>query len=1559
MKVTVRFGRTRVVLPCGDGSQRVRDAVTEAVRRYRKALGKDSSYWVQVQHLEHKDGGILDDDDLLRDVCDDKDKLIAIYEEQEPQLGGGGDCTSTSSTGTQSPDMFGSEVEPPGHAAATAAFNEIEVTPSALRATTPLHVRRSSDPALAGSASELVQPGLTVVGDGGRRPQTHWSTTNLHQPAEPPPTQNSTGGGSEGGLGPMGEGHLPGFQRDLSRSSVGLTHPIVEKWLERQEAVENGEKEEGSGHKRDEIVKPTSRAATPHPRDFKKLVEVVNDGGPLGIHVVPFLTKSGRSLGLRIRTIEEGSRTQREGALRQHDCITRINGTRLTDTSFEESQKAFRDALKSSVLRLWVVHGEKREHYEQVMQLWGNQESEQIDSDSAEDIDEDYEDEGPPSFKVPPPVAPKPTTKPVAGLSGRKQEPPSGAGANAKVTPKSLLIAPARRMPIPAAFLAATDANSGTASSAQPIPAETQQHKPPAQVPRKIPGPRSATGSTFGGDTTSAQLASPTKAPVKADLKLQQATAAVAAAVSAAVASRIPMASSSMAAPAATPNVAYTTKKVDKKIPIHLKKGLDGLGFTIATRDTPVGGRTPIYVKSIMPKGAALSDGRLKSGDRLLEVNGLDVTSRTQEEVVAILRSTKLGGSVDLLVSRHHDVSLSPDDPPERPQVGSAAEEEDRLLSPDGSREFLTLHIPLHDMGAASLGVSVKGTKDRRTNADLGIFIKTIIAGGAAAKDGRLRVDDQLIAVNRESLLGRSNLEAMESLRCAMSRDAGDPSLIQLVVARSLGKPGPTEAESHAPGSAGNTAEVNERRVSATQSPVAAPDQGPVDKSAKPASTGAWQGTTERDDLGGQERKAPQARSDPWEPGTSSTQGQLDPALAFQREGFGRQSVSEKRTVQYGDPSHLEVLKARKSKSMDMSSSDGSVGPALGLKMSSSLESLQTAVAAEGGRAEFLFHRPRPPRLIRGRGCNASFRAAIDKSYDTPQDGSDDDDDEDDEEEEDAMDTVEEEEEDPEEAAKGLGDGVSGAPTGLPVPSGSAKTKRSSPRSKDATLESGAAGDRECKKDKKAKKLKSLGMVFRFGKVKKEDRSEQKSGDKQKVVDNKAATEEEKEKMRDEQERIQTKHREIRERQARELKLQQEREQLAAQSRGTSGYYEEHNPAYASLGPSTSPPALHKPPYVKNNTKAYASEDEIRAMYAKVNKAGSLPKPVPQSERMQAGGRVNSYYEECNPIYGRTRDGVPRHPQASGGGPRYHRGEDGQDGDPARDIYARVAKTSSLPRPQPDSRATHGYQWVQREGGSTARDGSDDKRAPSGAEHSRSQSGSEVRGGRSSVPLDAQRRSRFPDMRDLLPRPQRRVSSPTRQTKRASRPAEDARAEKVTSPSRGDPGKASRTQPPPSASLNSEAPSSRSRHAKQQQQQAEQPPRHAERPAGGVPQPAGMGVLGFPRLAILSTGSLQRRATTSSQRDTGRPGRTGPTVGGRSVELQNSPAQLTRIPRFHSAGAGGGHHHYHQQHQQSPPATQATHAGQQQDLARFGFQPPKARHMLKPKDFQWGQTAAV
>ena len=60
------------------------------------------------------------------------------------------------------------------------------------------------------------------------------------------------------------------------------------------------------------------------------------------------------------------------------------------------------------------------------------------------------------------------------------------------------------------------------------------------------------------------------------------------------------------------------TRKIGRMIEIELTKGSNGLGFSVTTRDNPAGGHCPIYIKNILSKGAAVEDGRLRSGDRLL-----------------------------------------------------------------------------------------------------------------------------------------------------------------------------------------------------------------------------------------------------------------------------------------------------------------------------------------------------------------------------------------------------------------------------------------------------------------------------------------------------------------------------------------------------------------------------------------------------------------------------------------------------------------------------------------------------------------------------------------------------------------------------------------------------------------------------------------------------------------------------------------------------------------------------------------------------------------------------
>ncbi|KAK5847609.1 hypothetical protein PBY51_016723 [Eleginops maclovinus] len=250
-----------------------------------------------------------------------------------------------------------------------------------------------------------------------------------------------------------------------------------------------------------------------------------------------------------------------------------------------------------------------------------------------------------------------------------------------------------------------------------------------------------------------------------------------------------------------------TGRKGGKKLKIDLKKGTEGLGFTVVTRDSSVHGPGPILVKNILQRGAAVKDGRLQPGDRILEVNGVDMTGRSQEELVAMLRSTRQGESVCVVVARQEDIFLP------RELKG---EEEGSLVLEDG-REQLMYEIPLNESGSAGLGVSLKGNKSRETGEDLGIFIKSIIHGGAAYKDGRLNVNDQMIAVNGESLLGRSNHAAMETLRHSMSSEGNARGTIQLVVlraARQTGSPAPNSNGSSAHPQYNYTGSNNQVRAS-------------------------------------------------------------------------------------------------------------------------------------------------------------------------------------------------------------------------------------------------------------------------------------------------------------------------------------------------------------------------------------------------------------------------------------------------------------------------------------------------------------------------------------------------------------------------------------------------------------------------------------------------------------------------------------------------------------------------------------------------------------------------
>ncbi|XP_014187800.1 par-3 family cell polarity regulator alpha, b isoform X6 [Haplochromis burtoni] len=1082
MKVTVCFGRTRVVVPCGDGNIKVHTLIQQAVMRYKKAIAKDASYWLQVHRLEHGDGGILDLDDVLCDVADDKDRLIAIYDEQEPHHGGDG--TSASSTGTQSPDLFAADLSAGSGASAFQPYqaaSEIEVTPSALRTNMPLHVRRSSDPALMingpfSGGESRVQPDETP----SRKNPTRWSTTAGFLKARHSSGTNSL---ERKGKGMDTYRSLPRdagtwanqreFQRETARSSLSANHPMVDRWLERQEQEEAAREEENGR------IEPVGRAdsidhtAVRSLEDIVKLVEVSNDGGPLGIHVVPFSGRDRRTLGLLVKRLERGGKAEQQSLFQENDCIVRINNGDLRNIRFEQAQNMFRQAMRSPVIMFHVVPSSMKAHYEQ--------------------------------------------------LSHAERNPVYASG---RFSPDSL--------------------SGSTVSGIDHTPQRMSRHGSQTH-PHSHPYPHVLSEPTDGYPPLLHPAVSAAKPPTG-------------------------HAHSPQKGMNSTPAGGYT-KKVGRRLSIQLKKGPEGLGFSITSRDVPIGGSAPIYVKNILPRGAAIQDGRLKAGDRLLEVNGVDLNGRTQEEVVSLLRATPMGGAVGLLVLRQED-SFLPREVNAEPQMqiprDLKTEEDELVLTPDGTREFLTFEIPLSDSGSAGLGVSVKGNRSKENHADLGIFVKSIINGGAACKDGRLRVNDQLIAVNGESLLGKTNQDAMETLRKSMSTEGNKRGMIQLIVARRVAKRNEeTPGSPLGPQQILNTSlDDHERRISHSLyggleglDDNLMPRQGMLPRTIGnyqlsptvnmpqddtviieddrppllPPHLSDQSSSSSHDDVGfAADVTPPWTKELPNQNHSSAAPDENHPDGAFQREGFGRQSMSEKRTKQFGDASQLEIIKTRKSKSMDLGSSTKDVGPSLGLKKSSSLESLQTAVAEVTLNGDVPFHRPRP-RIIRGRGCNESFRAAIDKSYDRPAAT---------EEDDEGMETLEE---DTEESSRSGRDSVSTVAdqtplsiTEKPLVNGTNRTKEEKKKDKDKGGKEKKKPEGGKEKDKgKPKKgmLKGLGDMFRFGKHRKDERLGEKidrKGSSKWRPEETQVSDEETMKMRMEQERIQAKTRELRERQARE-----------------------------------------------------------------------------------------------------------------------------------------------------------------------------------------------------------------------------------------------------------------------------------------------------------------------------------------------------------------------------------------------------------------------------------------
>ncbi|XP_005406413.1 PREDICTED: ligand of Numb protein X 2 [Chinchilla lanigera] len=200
------------------------------------------------------------------------------------------------------------------------------------------------------------------------------------------------------------------------------------------------------------------------------------------------------------------------------------------------------------------------------------------------------------------------------------------------------------------------------------------------------------------------------------------------------------------------------------------KEPHESLGMTVAGGRGSKSGELPIFVTSVPPHGCLARDGRIKRGDVLLNINGIDLTNLSHSEAVAMLKASAASPAVALKALEVQIVEEATQTSEELPSTFSE-NEYDASWSPSWIM-WLGLPSALHSchdivlrrsyLGSWGFSI-VGGYEENHTNQPF--FIKTIVLGTPAYYDGRLKCGDMIVAVNGLSTVGMSHSALVPMLK--------------------------------------------------------------------------------------------------------------------------------------------------------------------------------------------------------------------------------------------------------------------------------------------------------------------------------------------------------------------------------------------------------------------------------------------------------------------------------------------------------------------------------------------------------------------------------------------------------------------------------------------------------------------------------------------------------------------------------------------------------------------------------------------------------------------------
>ncbi|MGH0147269.1 UNVERIFIED_CONTAM: hypothetical protein FKN15_047243 [Acipenser sinensis] len=202
-----------------------------------------------------------------------------------------------------------------------------------------------------------------------------------------------------------------------------------------------------------------------------------------------------------------------------------------------------------------------------------------------------------------------------------------------------------------------------------------------------------------------------------------------------------------------------------RDLDVFIKRKQDsGFGFRVLGGEGP---EQPVYIGAIVPLGAAEKDGRLRAGDELLCIDGVQVKGKSHKQVLELMTNAARSGHVLLTVRRQVFYTDKTSD-------------EERNVTPDpllnGSPKMPHIEVPSRLQGepyevvlqkkeSEGFGFVILTSKNKPPPGVIPHKIGRVIEGSPTDRCGKLKVGDRISAVNGQSIVDLSHNDIVQLIK--------------------------------------------------------------------------------------------------------------------------------------------------------------------------------------------------------------------------------------------------------------------------------------------------------------------------------------------------------------------------------------------------------------------------------------------------------------------------------------------------------------------------------------------------------------------------------------------------------------------------------------------------------------------------------------------------------------------------------------------------------------------------------------------------------------------------